>query len=110
MAFTLLQVWEDMPDSGQFSVPRVGPSPMDWTFRRGARKSTFTVCAVPDRVRLESLGVSATVRMGCFVVMRSSGQLGKVRRTAHTVMNRQVPFQRLTLGPSGFSNVVQLLE
>ena len=110
MAFTLLQVWEDMPDSGQFSVHRVGPSSMDWTPHRGARKSNFAVSAVPDSTRLESLEVSAPVRVGCSVIMRSSGRLGKVRRTADAIVNEKTLFQRLTLGPSGYSNVRPMLE
>ena len=48
MVFTLLQVWEGKSGSGQFSVPLVNPSYMDWT-------SNFTVGALPGCVSLEEV-------------------------------------------------------
>ena len=81
MAFTLLQVWEDMSGSGQFNVILVNPS---WTPRWRTRTSIFAVSALPDCVGLESLEeVSATLRIECFVVTRSS------------MVNEKMPFQNL---------------
>ena len=55
--------------------------------RRAVRKSTFTVSALPDRIRLANLEASATFRTGCQIVTRSSWQLGETRRTADAMMN-----------------------
>ena len=69
----LLQFWEDMSGCGQFNVLLVSPSLMDWTSRWETQTSNFTVSALPDCVRLESLEeISATFRIECFVVTRSS--------------------------------------
>ena len=46
------------------------------------RNSNFTLSALRDRIELENLEVSATFRMARSVGMRSSWNLGEVRRTA----------------------------
>ena len=90
-----------MSGSGQFNVLFVHPSLMDWTPCWETRTSNFTVSALPDCVRLVLLEeVSATSRMDCFVVARSSGRLGKVRRTVAAMVNEKMPYQSFTRFPN----------
>ena len=93
IVFALLQVFEGMSGSGQFNELFVNPSFMDWTPCWEARTLNFTVSALSDCVRPESLEEkSATFRIECFVVARS----GKVRRTAAAMVTEKMHHQSFT--------------
>ena len=73
MVLTLLQVWEGMSGRRQFKVLFVTPSFTDWTPGWEPRTLNFTVSALRDCDKLESLEKgSATLRTEGFVVARSS--------------------------------------
>ena len=67
-----------MSGSGQFSVLLANPSFRGWTPCRVTRKPNFTVSALLDCIRLQNLELlGATLRIGCFVVTRSSCKVGQ---------------------------------
>ena len=68
-------------------------------FWRVVRKSNFTVSALPDRIQLENLEASATLKMERHVVTRGSWQLGEIRRGADAMMDVNI-----VLDSTGFSD------
>ena len=68
------------------------------------RRSNFTDSALSGCIRLEKIEASATFRIGCCVVTRSSRQLGGIRRAAGAMMDVDMSFLWLAMGSVGLSS------